>query len=54
MGRRHAKKRHVCATRRILTQVFEGIDLCVAYKNAQEAGVSEFLKTYKPAQSASR
>jgi alanyl aminopeptidase len=35
---------------RILTQVLEGIDLCVAYKNAQEASVAEFLKTYKPAQ----
>jgi alanyl aminopeptidase len=34
---------------RILTQVLEGIDLCVAYKNAQEASVAEFLKTYKPA-----
>jgi alanyl aminopeptidase len=39
---------------RILTQVLEGIDLCVAYKNAQEASVAEFLKTYKPAQSASQ
>jgi alanyl aminopeptidase len=38
---------------RILTQVLEGIDLCVAYKNAQEASVTQFLKTYKPAQSAS-
>jgi alanyl aminopeptidase len=37
---------------RILTQVLEGIDLCVAYKNAQEASVAEFLKTYKPAQPA--
>ena len=36
---------------RILTQVLEGIDLCVAYKNAQEASVAEFLQTYKPAQS---
>jgi alanyl aminopeptidase len=36
---------------RILTQVLEGIDLCVAYKNAQEASVAEFLETYKPAQS---
>jgi len=36
----------------ILTQVLEGIDLCVAYKNAQEASVAEFLKAYKPAQSA--
>jgi alanyl aminopeptidase len=35
---------------RILTQVLEGIDLCVAYKNAQEASVAEFLETYKPAQ----
>jgi alanyl aminopeptidase len=39
---------------RILAQVLEGIDLCIAYKNAQEASVAEFLKTYKPAQSASR
>jgi alanyl aminopeptidase len=38
---------------RILTQVLEGIDLCIAYKNAQEASVAEFLETYKPAQSAS-
>jgi len=38
---------------RILTQVLEGINLCIAYKNAQEASVAEFLKTYKPAQSAS-
>jgi len=38
---------------RILTQVLEGIDLCVAYKNAQEGSVAEFLKTYKPARSAS-
>ncbi len=37
---------------RILTQVLEGIDLCIANKNAQEASVAEFLKTYKPAQSA--
>ena len=36
---------------RILTQVLEGIDLCVAYKNAQEASVAEFLETYKPAPS---
>jgi alanyl aminopeptidase len=36
---------------RILTQVLESIDLCVAYKNAQEASVAEFLETYKPAQS---
>ena len=36
---------------RILTQVLESIDLCVAYKNAQEASVAEFLQTYKPAQS---
>ena len=35
----------------ILTQVLESIDLCVAYKNAQEASVAEFLETYKPAQS---
>jgi len=38
---------------RILTQVLEGIDLCIAYKNAQEGSVAEFLRTYKPAQSAS-
>jgi len=38
---------------RILTQVLEGIDLCIAYKNAQEASVADFLKSYKPAQSAS-
>ena len=37
---------------RILTQVLEGIDLCIAYKNAQEASVAEFLKTYKPTASA--
>ena len=37
---------------RILTQVLEGIDLCIAYKNAQEASVAGFLKTYKPAASA--
>jgi hypothetical protein len=36
----------------MLTQVLEGIDLCVAYKNAQEASVAEFLKTYKPTASA--
>jgi len=36
---------------RILTQVLESIDLCVAYKNAQEASVAEFLETYRPAQS---
>ena len=35
----------------ILPQVLESIDLCVAYKNAQEASVAEFLETYKPAQS---
>jgi alanyl aminopeptidase len=39
---------------RILTQVLEGIDLCIAYKNAQEPSVAEFLKTYKPAPSAGR
>jgi alanyl aminopeptidase len=32
---------------RILTQRLERIDLCVAYKNAQEASVAEFLKMYK-------
>jgi alanyl aminopeptidase len=37
----------------ILTQVLEGIDLCVAYKNAQESSVANFLKAYKPAQGAS-
>jgi alanyl aminopeptidase len=37
---------------RILTQVLEGIDLCIAYKNAQQASVTEFLRAYKPAQSA--
>jgi alanyl aminopeptidase len=37
---------------RILTQVLEGIDLCVAYKNAQEASVAEFLKAYKSTASA--
>ncbi|MGC9998407.1 MAG: M1 family metallopeptidase [Terriglobia bacterium] len=36
---------------RILTQVLESIDLCVAYRNAQETSVTEFLETYKPAQS---
>jgi alanyl aminopeptidase len=35
---------------RILTQVLESIGLCVAYKNAQEASVAQFLETYKPAQ----
>jgi alanyl aminopeptidase len=38
---------------RILAQVLEVIDLCIAYKNAQEASVTEFLKSYKPAASAS-
>ena len=38
---------------RILTQLLENIDLCIAYKNAQEASVAEFLKTYQPAQSGS-
>jgi alanyl aminopeptidase len=33
---------------RILAQVLEGIDLCIAYKNAQEASVTEFLKSYTP------
>ena len=37
---------------RILAQVLEGIDLCVAYKNAQEASVTEFLKSYTPAAGA--
>jgi len=36
---------------RILTQMLENIDLCIAYKNAQQASVAEFLRTYKPAQS---
>jgi len=31
---------------RILTQVLEGIDLCVAYKKAQEPSVAEFLQQY--------
>jgi alanyl aminopeptidase len=35
---------------RILTQMLENIDLCIAYKNAQQASVAEFLETYKPAQ----
>jgi alanyl aminopeptidase len=38
---------------RILTQVLEGIDLCIAYKSAQEASIAGFLETYKPAQSGS-
>jgi alanyl aminopeptidase len=37
---------------RILAQVLEGIDLCIAYKNAQEASVTEFLKSYTPAAGA--
>ena len=35
---------------RILTQVLEGIDLCVAYKKAQEPSVTEFLQQYGNAQ----
>jgi alanyl aminopeptidase len=31
---------------RILTQVLEGIDLCEAYKKAQEPSVTEFLQQY--------
>jgi len=31
---------------RILSQVLEGIDLCVAYKRAQEPSVTEFLEQY--------
>ena len=31
---------------RILTQVLEGIDLCVAYKKAQEPSATEFLQQY--------
>jgi cytosol alanyl aminopeptidase len=31
---------------RILSQVLEGIDLCVAYKKAQEPSVTEFLQQY--------
>ncbi len=31
---------------RILTQVLEGIDLCVAYQKAQEPSVTEFLQQY--------
>ena len=38
---------------RILTQLLENIDLCIAYKSAQEASVAEFLQTYKPARSGS-
>jgi alanyl aminopeptidase len=37
---------------RILAQVLEGIDLCIAYKNAQEANVTEFVKSYTPAAGA--
>jgi alanyl aminopeptidase len=37
---------------RILAQVLEGIDLCIAYKNAQQASVTEFLKSYTPAAGA--
>jgi alanyl aminopeptidase len=37
---------------RILAQVIEGIDLCIAYKNAQEASVTEFFKSYTPAAGA--
>jgi len=37
---------------RVLAQVLEGIDLCIAYKNAQEASVTEFLKSYTPAAGA--
>ena len=36
---------------RIPTQLPESIDLWVAYQNAQEASVAEFLETYKPAKS---
>jgi cytosol alanyl aminopeptidase len=35
---------------RILTQVLEGIDLCVAYKKAQEPSATEFLQHYANAQ----
>jgi alanyl aminopeptidase len=35
---------------RILAQMLESIDLCVAYKNAQGASVAEFLRAYKPPQ----
>jgi alanyl aminopeptidase len=35
---------------RILTQVLEGIDLCVAYKKAQEPSATEFLQQYANAQ----
>jgi alanyl aminopeptidase len=31
---------------RILTQVLEGVDLCIANKKAQQPGVIEFLKRY--------
>ncbi len=32
---------------RILAQVLEGIDLCVAYKTTQAPSVAEFLQNYK-------
>jgi hypothetical protein len=33
--------------------MLENIDLCIAYKNAQQTSVAEFLRTYRPAQSGS-
>ena len=36
---------------RILVQVLEGIDLCVAYKRAQAPSVAEFLQQYGSAHS---
>jgi alanyl aminopeptidase len=32
---------------RILAQVLEGIDLCMAYKQAQAPSVAEFLQQYR-------
>jgi alanyl aminopeptidase len=39
---------------RNLAQVLEGIDLCVAYKKAQQPSVAEFLRAYRGVQSAAR
>jgi len=38
---------------RILDQVLEGINLCIAYKKVQERSVAEFLERYKGGQSVS-
>ena len=38
---------------RNLAQVLEGIDLCVAYKKAQQPSITEFLQKYGTAQAAS-